>query len=314
MPEVATALFEATAAGLRAEPKRLPSVWLYHGRGSQLYEQITELPSYYLPRREREILQGRASAIAERTRARTLVELGPGAAKNTRQLLDALAAVGTLERFVPVDVSEQALHASARSIAEAYPGVVVDAIAGDFQQELDTLAGDEPRLIAFLGSTIGNLDPDEREMFLAQIASVLGASDAFLVSVDLVKDVARLQAAYDDPGGVTEAFVRNALTAVNAELGATFDQRRFVYAARWDPERERMDIGLRAGEAQTVSIPGLDLEVPFDEGELLRVEVSAKFRREPLERETDRAGLRIESWWADPAGDFALVLVTHKTD
>ena len=143
---------------------------------------------------------------------------------------------------------------------------------------------------------------------------MLGASDAFLVSVDLVKDAARLQAAYDDPGGVTEAFVRNALTAVNAELGATFDQRRFVYAAHWDPEQERMDIGLRAGEAQTVSIRGLDLEVPFDEGELLRVEVSAKFRRELLERETDRAGLRIESWWADLAGDFAVALVTHKTD
>ncbi|MFL6037851.1 MAG: L-histidine N(alpha)-methyltransferase [Gaiellaceae bacterium] len=314
MPELADALFEATAAGLRAEPKRLPSVWLYDEHGSQLYEQITRLPSYYLPRREHEILQTRAAQIARRTRARTLVELGPGAATNTRLLLDALASVGALERFVPVDISEQALQASARSIAAAYPGVVVEAIAGDFLQELGTLEGDEPRLIAFLGSTIGNLDPGERERFLTRLASALGAHDAFLVGLDLVTDVARLEAAYDDPGGVTEAFVRNALTAVNAELGATFDQRRFVYAARWDREREWMDIGLRASEAHTVSIRELDLEVPFDQGEPLRVEISAKFSREGFECESDRAGLRIESWWTDLGGDFAVALVARRTD
>ena len=314
MPELADALFEATAAGLRAEPKRLPSVWLYDEHGSRLYEQVTRLPSYYLPRREREILQARAAQIAGRTRARTLVELGPGAATNTRLLLDALASVGTLERFVPVDISEQALQASARSIAAAYPGVVVEAIAGDFLQELGTLEGDEPRLIAFLGSTIGNLDPREREQFLTRLASVLGAHGAFLVGLDLVTDVARLQAAYDDPGGVTEAFVRNVLTAVNAELSATFDQRRFVYAARWDRELEWMDIGLRASEAHIVSIRELDLEVPFDQGEPLRVEISAKFNREGFERESDRAGLRIESWWTDLGGDFAVALVTRRTD
>jgi L-histidine Nalpha-methyltransferase len=315
MPELASALFEATAAGLRAEPKRLPSVWLYDERGSQLYEQITRLPSYYLPLREREILAAHAPHIAGRTRARTLVELGPGAATNTRLLLDGLAAAGgPLERFVLVDISEQALQASARAIAADYPGVVVDAIAGDFLQELGTLWGDEPRLIAFLGSTIGNLEPEERVRFLTRVASVLGPHDAFLVGLDLVTDVARLQAAYDDPGGVTEAFVRNALTVANAELRATFDQRRFVYAARWDRELQWMDIGLRASEAHTVSVRELDLEVSFDHGEPLRVEISAKFSRKGFERESDRAGLRIESWWADLGGDFAVALLTRTTD
>jgi L-histidine N-alpha-methyltransferase len=314
MPEAATARFEATADGLRGELKQLPSVWLYDERGSYLYEQVTQLPSYYLPRREREILRAAAPVVAERTGARTLVELGAGAAKNTRILLDALAISGTLQRFVPIDVSEEALHASARAIAASYPGVRVDPVAGDFDGELDALDGDVPRVIAFLGSTIGNLSPEQRERFLAHVASVLGADDAFLVGVDLVKDVARLQAAYADPGGVTEAFIRNALTAVNTELGATFDQGKFSYAAAWEPRHEWMDIGVRARERHTVSIPMLELEVPFDEGEHLRVEISTKFRRARFDDDAAAAGLKTEFWWTDDAGDFAVALLRRTPD
>jgi L-histidine N-alpha-methyltransferase len=301
-------LYEATYRSLQAEVKELPAVWLYDERGSRLYEEITRLPGYYLPRRESEILRARAAAIAARTRASTLVELGAGAAKNTRLLLDALDTAGTLEHFVPLDVSEQSLRASAQAIAAAYPRVFVHAIAGDFERHLGTLPGGGHRLIALLGSTIGNLYPEQRARFLETLASMLAGDDAFLVGIDLVKDVARLEEAYNDGGGVTEAFVRNALTAVNAELDATFDQRRFAYEARWDPEHEWMDIGLRARQAHIVSIPRLGLDLAFEEGEPLRVEVSTKFRRERIELEAERAGLRVESWWTDRAGDFAVAL------
>jgi L-histidine Nalpha-methyltransferase len=302
-------LYDATLRGLAAEVKELPAVWLYDEQGSRLYEEITRLPEYYLPRREAEILRDRAALIAKRTQARALVELGAGTAKNSRLLLDALAAEGTLERFVPLDVSEQTLRASAQAIAAAYPRVSVHAIVGDFERHLGALPRDGRRLIAFLGSTIGNLYSDQRGRFLGTIASMLGRDEAFLVGVDLVKDVARLEAAYNDSRGVTETFVRNALTGVNRELGATFDQRRFAYEARWDPEREWMDIGLRARQAQTVSVPRLELDLAFEKGEPLRVEISSKFRRERFELETARAGLRLDSWWTEAAGDFAVALV-----
>jgi L-histidine Nalpha-methyltransferase len=289
--------------------KHLPTVWLYDEVGSQLYERITRLPEYYLPRREGEILRAHAAEIAGRTRARTLVELGAGTARNIRLLLRALDSVGTLERFVPLDVSEQPLRASAQAIAAAFPRIFVHALVGDFERHLGALPGGDRRLIAFLGSTIGNLYPEQRGRLLGTLASLLSPDDALLVGVDLVKDVSRLEAAYDDSQGVTEAFLRNALTAVNRELDATFDQRRFSYDARWDAEHEWMDIGLRARHAHTVSIERLELDVPFEEGEPLRVEVSSKFRRDKFELVAVRAGLQVESWWTDAAGDFAVALL-----
>jgi L-histidine N-alpha-methyltransferase len=303
--ESRAAPYEATLRSLRSEPKELPAVWLYDERGSRLYEEITRLPAYYLPRREREILRVRAAAIAQRTQARTLVELGSGTAKNIRLVLDALDTAGTLERFVPLDVSEQTLQASARAIAASYPRVSVHPIVGDFERDLGELPAGGLRLIAFLGSTIGNLYPEQRRKLLTALAR----DDALLLGIDLVKDVARLEAAYNDSRGVTEAFVRNALTAVNRELDATFDQRRFVYEARWDPEHEWIDIGFRARQAHAVSIQRLELDVAFEECEPLRVEISAKFRREQFKLDAAKAGLRVESWWTDRAGDFAVALV-----
>jgi L-histidine N-alpha-methyltransferase len=307
-------LYEETLRSLHAEVKALPAVWLYDARGSRLYDEITRLPEYYLPRREGEILRARAGEIAGHTQARTLVELGAGSAKNIRLLLDALDTAGTLERFIPLDVSEETLRASAQAIAAAYPRVSVHAIVGDFERDLGTLPGGDRRLIAFLGSTIGNLYPGQRARFLANLGDTLARDDAFLLGIDLVKDAARLEAAYNDSGGVTETFVRNALTAVNRELDATFDQRRFVYEARWDPEHERMEIGFRARQSHTVSIHGLELDVVFEVGEPLRVEISSKFRREQFELEAGRAELRVESWWTDRAGDFAVALVFRDTD
>ena len=231
-------LYEATRLSLLAAPKELPAVWLYDERGSQLYEEITRLPEYYLPRREAEILRVRSALIAERSRARTLVELGSGNARNTRFLLDALS--GTLERFVPFDVSERTLRTSAQEIASAYPAISVEPIAGDFERDLGALPDSGPRLVAFLGSTIGNLYPEQRARFLRTLGSELGPEDLLLLGLDLVKDAVRLQAAYDDTLGVTEAFVRNALAAANRELGATFEQSPVHLRATLGP-RERVD-------------------------------------------------------------------------
>jgi len=299
-------LFEATRLSLQREPKELPPVWLYDERGSRLYEAITRLPDYYLPRREAEILAARAGLIAGQTGARTFVELGSGSARNTRFLLDALA----FERFVPFDVSERMLWTSAEAIDKAYPKISVEPILGNFERDLGMLPTEGPRLIALLGSTIGNLYPQQRAELLGSLAGELREDDALLLGLDLVKDVARLEAAYHDRAGVTEAFIRNALRAVNRELGATFDQERFVYEPRWDPEHEWMDIALRALDAHVVAVPGLELQIAFGKDERLRVEISSKFRRDAFEKELDRAALSARSWWTDRLGDFALVVAS----
>jgi L-histidine Nalpha-methyltransferase len=304
-------LYEATRRSLQAVPKELPAVWLYDARGSRLYEEITRLPDYYLPRREAEILQSVSALISERTRALTFVELGSGSAPNTRLLLDALSE--TLKRYVPFDVSEQALRDSAETIAAAYPAISVEPVVGDFERDLGTLPGGGPQLVAFLGSTIGNLYPAQRAAFLSALALELGDDDALLLGVDLVKDVGRLQAAYDDPSGVTEAFIRNALRAANRELEATFEQERFDYDPLWDPANDWMDVGLRARDSHAVSVRRLGLELTFAAGERLRVEISSKFRREAFELELERAGVPPESWWTDGAGDFAVVLARTQS-
>jgi L-histidine Nalpha-methyltransferase len=297
-------LSEATRSALQREPKELPTVWLYDERGSLLYEAVTRLPDYYLPRREAEILRARAGLIAAQTEARTLVELGSGSSRNTRFLLDTLE----LERFVPFDVSERMLWTSAAAIAEAYPEVSVEPIVGNFEHDLRALPTEGPRLIALLASTIGNLHPHQRTELLGSLAQELREDDALVLGLDLVKDIARLEAAYHDRSGVTDAFVRNALTAVNRELGATFEQELFVYEPRWDAQHEWMDIALRALEPHVVAVPELCLEIAFREGERLRVEISAKFRKNAFEAELARAALSVRSWWTDRRGDFAVVL------
>jgi L-histidine Nalpha-methyltransferase len=303
-------LFEATRRSLQAVPKELPAGWLYDARGSRLYEEITRLPDYYLPRREAEILRSRSRLIAEQTQARTLVELGSGGAPNTRILLDALS--GTLERYVPWDLSEQALRASSEAIASEYPVLTVEQVLGDFEHDLGTLPGKRPRLVAFLGSTIGNLYPAARAAFLSQLALKLG-EDALLIGIDLVKDADRLKAAYHDRSGVTEAFVRNALRAANRDLDATFEQKHFDYDPLWDADEEWMDVGLRARKDHGASVRRLGLELEFSKDERLRAEISSKFRRETFEPELESAGLSPESWWTDDDNDFAIVLARSRS-
>jgi L-histidine N-alpha-methyltransferase len=303
-------LYDATFWSLRRTPRELPAVWLYDERGSNLFDEITRLPEYYLTRREREILMSRAGEIAARTEARTLVELGAGTSEKTRLLLDALDYEGTLERFVPLDVSEEVLRASAEEIASRYSRIAVHGIVGDFERHLAALPDGSGRLIAFLGSTVGNLYPERRARLFAAVTAALGPDDAFLLGVDLVKEPARLEAAYNDRLGITEQFVRNALTVANRRLGSSFQQDRFAFEARWDAEAEWMDIGFRAREEHMVAVPELELELPFAAAERLRREVSAKFRREEIEAELAAAGLTTTAWWTDAAAEFALLLAT----
>lgn len=304
-----SALHDTTFWGLRSTPKQVPPLWLYDEAGSRIFERITRLPEYYPSRREREILDRRAAEIASLTGADTLVELGSGTSEKTRLLLDALRAGGTLRRFVPLDVSEEVLVESAYAIAAEYPLVEVHAVVGDFERHLGAIPGGDSRLVAFLGSTIGNLLPEARATFLASVADALGAGDVLLLGLDLIKDPARIEAAYNDTDGISEAFQRNALAHLDRELGSTFAAARFEYRARWSAGDEWVDIGFRSLGSQVVPVPALGLEVAFAAGEPLRVEVSTKFRRGRVELELDTAGLALERWWTDARGDFAVALV-----
>jgi L-histidine Nalpha-methyltransferase len=298
-------------AGLSAVPKSLPPKWFYDAQGSALFDKITELPEYYPTRAEREILHARAVPVAERTRARTLVELGSGSSEKTRLLLDALRAARVLRCYVPVDVSEPALAAAGAALAAEYPGVDVRAVVSDFTEHLGLPADGQapaPRLVAFLGSTIGNLLPAERASFLARVRAGLRPGDAFLLGTDLVKDPATLVAAYDDSSGVTAEFNKNVLAVLNAELGADFDRDAFEHVALWDPAAEWIEMRLRSLDAQVVHLPAIGLTVSFAAGEEMRTEVSAKFRRAGVEAELAAAGFAMRTWWTDSAAQFGLSL------
>lgn len=304
----AEALRADVLRGLTATPKTLPPKWFYDERGSELFDQITRLPEYYPTRAERSILVEHAGDVAAACGADTLVELGSGTSEKTRLLLTALRGAGGLARFVPFDVDPSVLRAAGAAVAREYPGVAVHAVVGDFERHLPLLPGGGRRLVAFLGSTIGNFEPAPRAEFLRSLASTLTAGDSFLLGTDLVKDPARLVAAYDDSGGVTAAFDRNVLAVVNRELKADFDLDAFDHVARWDAGAEWVEMRLRSRRAQTVSIAALDLTVDFAEGEQMRTEVSAKFRRDRVEGELAAAGLRMTEWWTDADGDFGLSL------
>jgi L-histidine N-alpha-methyltransferase len=304
---LAEALRADARAGLSAVPKVLPPKWFYDERGSELFEKITRLEEYYPTRAERSILRAAAGQIAAATRARTLVELGAGAADKTRLLLDALRGEGTLASFVPVDVSEAALIDAARRVDEGYPGLSVTAVVSDFEEHLGLPDG-ESRLVAFLGGTIGNLLPGQRAEFFASLRARLRPGDAFLLGTDLVKDPAVLVTAYDDPPGVTAAFNKNILLVLNAGLGANFDPDEFDHVALWDAGEEWIEMRLRSLSDQVVAVPGIDLVVEFAEGEDMRTEVSAKFRRDGIAAELAAAGFAMRSWWTDDAGQFGLSL------
>ena len=311
--ELAENLRADAAAGLTSSPKELLPKWFYDERGSALFEAITRLPEYYLTRRESEILHARAGEIAALTGADTVIELGSGRSAKTRLLLDAFSERGLLRRFAPFDVSETVLRASAAALVGRYPGIEVHAVVGDIERHLAHLPRGERRLVAFLGSTIGNFPPKRRRACLREIAAGLGPNDAFLLGTDLVKDVERLEAAYDDTAGVTAAFNRNILWVLNRELEAEFAPERFDHVARWNAAEAWIEMLLRAQTEQRVRVGALGLTIEFAEGEEMRTEISAKFARDRVEAELAEAGLALTRWWTDAAGDFALSLAVRAT-
>jgi L-histidine N-alpha-methyltransferase len=306
--DLARALRADVWSGLTALPKRLPPKWVYDERGSELFDEITRLEEYYPTRREMEILVAHADAIAQRTGATTLLELGSGTSTKTRLLLDALARAGTLDRIVPFDVCEPVLRTAAPQLAAAYPGTRVDAVVGDFEVHLGRLPMEGTTLVAFLGGTIGNLDPAERAKLLSELADQLEPGDWLLLGTDLVKEPDRLVAAYDDARGVTAEFNRNVLRVLNRELDGDLVPERFAHVARWDAEQQWIEMHLRSEGDQRARLAAIDLEVDFADGELLHTEISAKLTPERVEGELVGAGLELDRLLTDAAGDFALSL------
>ncbi|MEW2519882.1 L-histidine N(alpha)-methyltransferase [Actinacidiphila alni] len=294
--------------GLATAPRTLPPKWFYDKRGSDLFEQITRLPEYYPTRAEQEILTRRAPEIAALTRAATLIELGSGSSRKTRLLLDALTAGGTLARYAPLDVSASALEEAGEAIVRDYPGLRVAATVADFEQGLALSDEPGPRLLAFLGSTIGNFDAAQRRAFYRTLALSLTSDDVLLLGADLVKDTGVLIRAYDDAAGVTAEFNKNVLHVLNRELGADFEPDAFEHVAVWNTEHERVEMHLRSRAAQTVKVRDLDLSLDLAAGEDLRTEISCKFRRESLTAELKEGGFTVRHWWTDPQSRFALLL------
>jgi L-histidine N-alpha-methyltransferase len=311
----AKALRNDVETGLSASPKWLPPKWFYDARGSELFEQITRLPEYYPTRAEAAALRSAAPEVAALTAARTVVELGAGSSEKTRVLLDALrsgSAGGPLEVFVPQDVSESALRATVDTLAVEYPGLRVHGVVSDFTTDLGPLPGRGPRLVAFLGGTIGNFLPAERAAFLTAVSGVLEPGEWLLLGADLVKSPDVLVPAYDDAAGVTAEFNRNVLRVVNRELDADFDVDAFEHVAVWDTDREWIEMRLRAPRAMRVSIRALPMEVELTAGEEIRTEVSAKFREEGVRAELATAGLELSRWWTDPDARFGLALARRS--
>ncbi|WP_433682744.1 L-histidine N(alpha)-methyltransferase [Nocardia sp. CA-119907] len=310
--DLTSALRADARLGLTADPKWLPPKWFYDARGSELFEQITELPEYYPTRTERALLERVVGEIARTAQAEVLVELGSGSAAKTRLLLSALTAEGPLKTYVPQDVSSAALRAAAAEIAAEFPGLAVHGVVSDFTDTLHNLPGGGRRMIAFLGGTIGNLVPAERAEFLSSIYDVLEPGERLLLGAGLVIDPAVLVPAYDDAAGVTAEFNRNVLHVLNNRLDADFEPDKFAHVALWDAEHEWIEMRLEASEDMTVTVRDLDLTVQFARGEQMRTEISAKFGIDGLDAELAAAGFKTEQVWTDPDDRFALVLAARS--
>jgi L-histidine N-alpha-methyltransferase len=295
--------------GLSDDPKWLLPKYFYDDRGSDLFEQITELPEYYQTRTELQILRRECAGIVARHEPGELLELGSGSSRKTVAILDAMDEGGTLERYVPFDVSPITLLTAAGRMAEAYPGLRVHAVAGDFERHLTELprpVAGVRRLVAFLGGTIGNLHPTERTPFLRSLRALLRPEDRLLVGTDLVKDVARVEAAYNDAAGVTAEFNLNVLRVVNRELGADFDPAGFEHVAFYDAENAWIEMRLRSLRDQAVTIRDLGMSATFAAGEEMRTEISCKFTEETIAAMYADAGLELVELHTDEESLFGV--------
>ena len=302
-------LADDVRAGLAQDPVTIPPKWFYDEKGSQLFDAITELPEYYPTRTEEAIL---ATHADELPLVDTLVELGAGYSRKTRLLLEALTRGGRTLLFVPLDVAAAPLRDAAERITADFPTVAVHGIVADFEEELAPLPG-EPgsRLVAFLGSTIGNLTPGPRAAFLARLHQATASGDWFLLGADLVKDAGRLVRAYDDSAGVTAAFNKNVLDVLARELDGDVDPDDFDHVARYDAALERIEMRLRARRDLVVPLRALGVEWRIGKAEEILTETSAKFRVEGLRAELAACGFAVATTWTDEAGDFSVTLARH---
>jgi L-histidine N-alpha-methyltransferase len=312
-PSETTASFaEEVESGLRARPKRLPCRFFYDASGSELFEQICALPEYYLTRAETSILEKRGGELAERIDApATLIELGSGSATKTRLLIETFLSRQERLTFVPIDISRSMLEESADALLDDYPQLDIRAVAGEYERGLERLgpATEGARLILWLGSSVGNLSREDAAAFLDRVRRAMGPADRLLIGIDLRKDAARLERAYDDGRGVTARFNLNLLERINHELGGRFDLRAFRHRAVYRREEGRVEMHLESRVAQRVDIEKLDLAVDFEEGETIHTESSYKYSAEEIEQLASAAGLRILARWLDGQELFSLSLL-----
>jgi L-histidine N-alpha-methyltransferase len=299
--------------GLTASPKYIPSKWLFDSAGTRLWEEITHLPEYYPFRTEYGILQTVAPEIAATTRASSIIELGSGSANKTTVLLGALRRTGTIRTYTSIDISESALIAAGSRVTAEYPGLSVRTVLADFETQAEAIAAQKcpaPRLVLFLGGTIGQLMPHQRAEFLRRLHGLFHQGDMLLLGVDLVKDPAELMAAYNDSAGVSTAFNKNLLAVLNAHVGADFNLDTFDYVVTWHDEAQRLEMWEQSRINQSVHLSEIDLFVDFAAGERIWTATSAKFQRDGVRSELDCAGFSLDHWWTDPNARYALSLST----
>jgi L-histidine N-alpha-methyltransferase len=306
--------FAAMAAEVREGLSRrplpeLPCKYFYDERGSELFERITGLPEYYPTRTETAILEAHAAEVVDAVGPRELAELGSGAGHKIRLFLDAMRSRRSLESVVLLEISEGYLRDSVERLQADYPEARVAGIVGDFLHDLPALGPGGGRLLLFLAGTLGNLHPDDVPAFFRAAAVVLAPGDGFLVGVDLVKDPARLHAAYNDSAGVTAEFNLNILHVLNDRLGANLDPAAFEHVAFYDAERQWIEMRLRARRAVRAGVPGAGVEIALAAGEEIRTELSCKYTRESLSSRLPGTGLLLDRWTTDPESLFASALL-----
>ena len=298
--------------GLSAANPWLPCKYFYDDRGSELFEQITRLPEYYQTRTEEAILERIAPDVIARVQPRELVELGSGAGRKIGYLLEAMARRGQAARLVLFDINALFVDASARRIAARFPDAEIQGVTGDFTDDLGALGPGGGRLAVFLAGTIGNLHPDDVPRFLSRVAQQLEPGDGLLVGMDLVKDVSRLEAAYNDAAGVTAEFNRNILRHCNDVLGSDFVADDWEHVAFYDVARAWIEMRLRASRACRVHIPGAGLSVAFRAGDEISTEISCKYTRDSFDGMLVGTGLAMERWYTDDENLFALALLRRE--
>jgi L-histidine Nalpha-methyltransferase len=309
---------EDVRAGLSARPKFLPPKYFYDGLGSRLFEAICELPEYYLTRAESEILRNHAEAIIAAVPGPSrLIELGSGSAEKTRFLIEALLHRQDRLHYLPIDISETSLERSTEELLRVYPHLSITAFVADYFQALGALwqrddneRRSERTIALFLGSNIGNFEPDQSLAFLRMVRRVLRPADAMLVGADLKKPPEILIPAYDDALGVTAAFNLNLLVRINREMGGDFDLKKFEHRAIYNEELGRVEMHLVSRERQTVRIQAIDLEAGFERGETIHTENSYKYDLEQLSRLAAQAGFSLAKTWFDSARRFSFNLLT----